>query len=172
MTTITIEEIKSLISAKIYIDMFNTIIYTILILIILYLFIKLFLKQNINKNPELKFRINSERVYSILTIISETFYILAISFSIILLILLTNLNLNIQQQGIYTEDMLLSNSNVYTISGIIILIFLSLPFKIFFSKGRSKLLSYIYITILIISLTLIIIGIIYGSLTHFDYIIN
>lgn len=138
----------------------------IFVLISLYLFIEIFLKKYFKKADTI--RVSSEVVYSVLKLINELLYILSVSLAIITLFILLQVN---ALSVFSSSNIIIKNANYFTALGIVILIIISLPFKLFFT-GKKKLYEISDFLIILFSDILIFLGMIFGSLDFFDYLIN
>ena len=160
-------KIMALISNKICLDIINQFTFTIFVCLSLYLLIGLFLKKNVLQKTCL-FRLNSESAYSISKIAVEFIYILSVALSVVILLFFT------KSIGMFSRNpinLTLKGLNWLSISGFLILIVISCPFRIIFT-GKNKLMNIIDFIIILVSNILILAGLIYGSFFYFDYLIN
>ncbi len=156
-----IEHIGELITNKIMLDFYNNALLTVFIMIVIYLLSSAILIYSLLVNKH-TFRINSEGIYSVIKIITETIYIFSVALSILLIILLLTINNTIA--GVLKV-------NWFSIVGLIVLSFVSLPYRIIFTE-RSNLLNFVDYFIITASAVFTFIGIIFDSLSYFEYIIN
>lgn len=155
------EQIGELITNRIIQNFYNNSMLAVFIMIIIYLFSNIIL-MSVLINKKHTFRINSEGIYSVLKTLVETVYIFSTALSTLLIILILSINNTL-------ANML--EINWFSILGLIGLSFISLPYRIIFTE-RSNLLNIIDFFILISSTILIFTGIIFESLSYFNYIIN
>ncbi len=161
-------EIQSLYQIKFIVDLIDIMSLITIISLISHMLIRFILYTIINGKDH-QFRINKESIYSIAKLIHETLYALSVSVSIILLILLINVNIMITSSTAFLGS-IIKWDNIFTILGAGLLIILGLPFRIFYT-GRNWITWIIDLILLIIPLLLLILGIIFGSISHFNYLI-
>jgi hypothetical protein len=162
-------EIQNLYQTKLLIDTINTLSMIVIIGLVSHLIIRLILQVVIFGKPH-QFRINTESVYSITKMFHEGLYALSVGCSVILLILIISSNAPDSRLLPFLSELLRSN-HILTVVGLIILIFISLPFRVFYA-GKNPLTRVIEMGVTVIPLLLIILGIIFGSMSYFDYLIN